>query len=53
MIKELIVCATRFGIQLTKRNSDFICLNKKDDISMTDYIFELEHLYRKMMEYEM
>ena len=33
--------------------SNFISFNKKDDMSMIDYILELEHLYCKMMEYEM
>ena len=33
--------------------SNFISFNKKDDMIMTDYILEFEHLYCKMMEYEM
>ena len=33
--------------------SNFISFNKKDDMSMTDYILEFENLYRRMMEYEM
>ena len=33
--------------------SNFISFNKNDDMSMTDYILEFEHLYRKVIEYEM
>ena len=33
--------------------SNFISFNKKDDMSMTDYILVLENLYQKMMQYEM
>ena len=29
----------------------FLILTKRDSMNMTDYILEFEHLYRKMMEY--
>ena len=33
--------------------SKFISFSKKDEMHMTDYILEYEHLYHKMMEHEM